>query len=82
MGGSQRRPFFWLKLKDPLDTRKLLQPALDHGGAFMPGEPFYPEPEIRLGNLRLNFSHASEKEADRGLAKLANLFRKKTVFER
>ena len=66
--------FFWLKLKNPVDTRELLQSALDGGVAFMPGEPFYPEPTVRLGNLRLNFSHASEKEADRGLATLADLF--------
>ena len=74
--------FFWLKLKDPIDTRKLLQQALDHGVAFMPGEPFFPEAEIQIGTLRLNFSHASEKEAGRGLTKLADLLRKRTVRTR
>ena len=72
--------FFWLKLTDPIDTRKHLQQSLDQGVAFMPGEPFYPEPEIRIGSIRLNFSHASGEEADRGLATLADLFRKQTVF--
>ena len=72
--------FFWLKLTDPIDTRKHLQQSLDQGVAFMPGEPFYPEPEIRIGSVRLNFSHASGEEADRGLATLADLFRKQTVF--
>jgi len=38
----------------------------------MPGEAFYAgEPE--LGTLRLNFSHASEEEIDKGLGVLAAL---------
>lgn len=73
MGGL----FFWLKLKSPLDTRKLLQPALDQGVAFMPGEPFYPETS-EYGALRLNFSHATAAESERGLEALAGLFRSRS----
>jgi DNA-binding transcriptional MocR family regulator len=34
--------FFWLTLKQPLDTRTLLNEALANDVAFMPGEPFFP----------------------------------------
>lgn len=68
--------FFWLRLKSPLDTRKLLEPALARGVAFMPGEPFYPDAEGPGGTLRLNFSHATEAEMRQGVGILAELLRK------
>jgi len=71
MGGL----FFWLTLKSKLDTRKLLPVAIEQGVAFMPGEPFYPEPIDAGGTLRLNFSHAGVEDAQRGLEILANLVR-------
>ena len=37
----------------------------------MPGAPFFPCPEHGIGTLRLNFSHANPREAERGLAILA-----------
>lgn len=64
--------FFWLQLKRPVDTRRLLPTAIERGVAFMPGETFYPL-DPALGTLRLNFSHAAEDEMDRGLAILAEL---------
>lgn len=68
--------FFWLTLNQILDTRLLLAEAIDAGVAFMPGEPFMPIETSGVGQLRLNFSHASEAQAERGLAVLATLIRK------
>jgi 2-aminoadipate transaminase len=65
--------FFWLKLKRASDTRALLAKAIERGVAFMPGEPFHPEMPECSGTLRLNFSHASVADADRGLAILAEV---------
>jgi 2-aminoadipate transaminase len=65
--------FFWLTLKQRVDTRALLPCAIERGVAFMPGESFYCDPDEGLGTLRLNFSHASEQQADRGLCILADL---------
>ena len=65
--------FFWLTLNQKLDTRLLLAEAIDAGVAFMPGEPFMPMETQGTGQLRLNFSHASEVQAERGLAILAEL---------
>lgn len=67
--------FFWLRLKSRLDTRQLLQQALESGVAFMPGEAFYAEAGDAEPSLRLNFSFASADEVERGLATLAGLVR-------
>jgi DNA-binding transcriptional MocR family regulator len=67
--------FFWLTLNRCIDTRLLLPAAIDAGVAFMPGEPFMPIQVKSCGQLRLNFSHASEAQAEIGLAKLAALIR-------
>ncbi|MBI4938419.1 MAG: PLP-dependent aminotransferase family protein [Nitrosomonadales bacterium] len=67
--------FFWLTLNRCIDTRLLLPAAIDAGVAFMPGEPFIPMQVASCGQLRLNFSHASEAQAEIGLAKLAELIR-------
>jgi DNA-binding transcriptional MocR family regulator len=69
--------FYWLRLNERIDTRSLLARAIERNVAFMPGEEFYPEvPE--LGTMRLNFSHASAEDADRGLNVLAELLRDQT----
>lgn len=67
--------FFWLTLNRRIDTRQLLSRAIEEGVAFMPGEPFLPVDVDSCGQLRLNFSHASEVQADLGLGKLAALVR-------
>ncbi len=67
--------FFWLTLNRRIDTRRLLPKAIEAGVAFIPGEPFLPMEVDNCGQLRLNFSHASEAQADSGLKKLAALVR-------
>ena len=67
--------FFWLTLKQPLDTRTLLDAALKQNVAFMPGEPFFADPDANPGYLRLNFSHISPDRLGEGLSRLANVIR-------
>ena len=67
--------FFWLTLKQPLDTRQLLPLALEQQVAFMPGEAFLPEPTKGTGQIRLNFSHCDGYKTHAGLARLATLLR-------
>ena len=67
--------FFWVTLARHMDTRTLLPEAIRRGVAFMPGEPFYPDMPESCGALRLNFSHASEEQVERGLSILAELLR-------
>ena len=71
--------FFWLTLHQKLDTRLLLAEAIEAGVAFMPGEPFMPIETQGTGQIRLNFSHASEAQAERGLATLANFIQRHGV---
>ena len=67
--------FFWLTLKQPLDTRTLLNEALQQDVAFMPGEPFFADPDANPGYLRLNFSHIDPARLDEGLRRLATVIR-------
>ena len=67
--------FFWLTLKERIDTRALLPQAIAANVAFMPGEPFLPYEVEACGQLRLNFSHATAEQADVGLERLAALVR-------
>ncbi|WP_109512648.1 PLP-dependent aminotransferase family protein [Pseudomonas ovata] len=67
--------FFWLTLKRPLDTRTLLDAALAQDVAFMPGEPFFADPQAHHGHLRLNFSHIDPARLDEGLRRLAAVIR-------
>ncbi|MCU1716188.1 PLP-dependent aminotransferase family protein [Pseudomonas sp. 5P_3.1_Bac2] len=67
--------FFWLALKKPLDTRTLLDEALAQNVAFMPGEPFFIDPDNNPGYLRLNFSHVSPDKLNEGIKRLAQVVR-------
>lgn len=68
--------FFWLTLRQPIDTRGLLQEALDEGVVFMPGEPFFVDPERHPGHLRLNFSHVPPERLGEGVERLAGVIRR------
>jgi DNA-binding transcriptional MocR family regulator len=67
--------FFWLRLRQPVDTRTLLDGALAQDVAFMPGEPFFVDPEQNPGYLRLNFSHVAAERLDEGVRRLAAVIR-------
>lgn len=67
--------FFWLTLNTRVDTRKLLAEAMAVDVAFMPGEPFFVDPEANHGHLRLNFSHVAPERLDEGLRRLASVIR-------
>lgn len=67
--------FFWLTLKQPLETRGLLDKALQQNVAFMPGEPFFTDPDANPGHLRLNFSHVAPERLGEGLRRLAAVIR-------
>ena len=54
-----------------VDGLQGLPEAIEAGVAFMPGEPFFPVTVENSGRLRLNFSHASEEQADVGLVEAA-----------
>jgi 2-aminoadipate transaminase len=67
--------FFWATLKSKIDTGELLDRARRHKVLFTPGEHFFARPEDASASMRLNFSHADEAAAERGLAVLGKLLR-------
>ncbi|NJN45302.1 MAG: PLP-dependent aminotransferase family protein [Candidatus Competibacteraceae bacterium] len=66
--------FFWIRLTRDCDTRALLVKSLERNVAFMPGEPFFAKPNCGCF-MRLNFSHATPEQMERGLAILAEVIR-------
>lgn len=64
--------FFWLRLREKQDVMALLNAALLRGLAFMPGDAFYADAP-QDASLRLNFSHSSVEEIERGVRILADL---------
>ncbi len=68
--------FFWVRMRAGGDTRALLVRALERKVAFMPGEAFFASPGAAHGAfMRLNFSHATPEQLERGLAVLAEVIR-------
>ena len=67
--------FFWVRLPDSTDTDALLAQAAERGVLFTPGHYFLADPAGTAAAIRLNFSNASEEEAERGLSILAELLR-------
>ena len=71
--------FFWATLKSGADTSELLRRARERNVLFTPGEHFFVEKPTPSASMRLNFSHADEDSAERGLAILGELL-KETAF--
>lgn len=67
--------FFWLRLRGFSATRATLDDALTRGVAFMPGEAFFPEAVRPTQFMRLNYSHATPEDMERGLAILSRSIR-------
>lgn len=67
--------FLWVTLPEDLDSHALLQAAVEDKVAFVPGDPFYPNPEDGRRHLRLNFSNASVEQIQEGIHRLGRTLR-------
>lgn len=67
--------FFWLRLDHNVDLDLVLEKSLKRNVAFMPGDHFFCNDIQSDSYLRLNFSHSSETDAEKGLAVLAALIK-------
>lgn len=65
--------FFWATLKNGRSAEALLARAAPRNVLFTPGVHFTAEPGRCASSLRLNFSHADEAAAERGLVILGEL---------
>lgn len=67
--------FFWLTLKNEVNSMRLFEAAIANNVAFVPGNPFYAgEPETNT--MRINFSHSSIEAIERGIRRIGESIRK------
>jgi 2-aminoadipate transaminase len=66
--------FLWVTLPGNCDTVALLQTAVKHKVAYVPGAPFYPNGGGR-NTLRLNFSYARDTDIEEGIARLGSVLK-------
>lgn len=64
--------FLWLQLAGDADTTALAARAREHGVAFVPGEPFFPDGRGHT-DIRLAYSRVGEDAIDEGVSRLAAL---------
>lgn len=64
--------FLWLRTSDQINTRELLETAVDQKVAYVPGYAFYPGEVGGEHSMRLNFSNASEEMINEGIYRLCS----------
>jgi 2-aminoadipate transaminase len=62
--------FLWVTLPELMDTKRMLDRALEEGAAFVPGTAFYPRKREGRGAMRLNFSYPSLADIKEGMRRL------------
>ncbi len=64
--------FLWVTLPEGIRSMDLFPKALEQNIAFVPGDPFYPEPGA-YSTMRLNFTNADEETIRDGIKRLADV---------
>ena len=62
--------FTWVTLEEGKDVMKLFDKAIERKVAFVPGHPFYVNPQ-NVNTLRLNYTNASSETIKEGIKRLA-----------
>ena len=66
--------YLWVKLPPAIDSRDLVQIALEEGIAYNPGPDWSADPDSAANYIRLCFALPSETEIWEGIEKLAKVF--------
>ena len=66
--------YLWVKLPPGIDSRDLVQTALEEGIAYNPGPDWSANPDAAANYIRLCFALPSENEIWEGIEKLAKVF--------
>ncbi len=69
---SQGGLFTWAEMPDGVNCVEMLQESVKHNVAYVPGKPFYPDPEKGFNTMRLNFSHPTDDNIRVGVERLGN----------
>ena len=67
--------FLWVTMPGELDSTAVLEEAIAHKVAFVPGATFYPD-DGGLNSFRLNFSNAQPAQIEEGIARLGQVLQK------
>jgi 2-aminoadipate transaminase len=66
--------FVWVELPEHINTRKLLEKAVERKVAFVPGGSFYPQNDCEK-SMRLNFSTMEDDKIVSGMKILAEIIK-------
>ncbi|MDG6225258.1 MAG: PLP-dependent aminotransferase family protein [Candidatus Thermoplasmatota archaeon] len=66
--------FLWVTLPRSVNTRLMLQKALEKKVAYVVGDAFYPDGS-QYNSMRLNFSYCKDEELREGVKRLADVIR-------
>lgn len=66
--------FMWVELPERIDTKKLLEKAIERKVAFVPGASFFPDANVH-NCMRLNYSNMTEERIVEGIERLAELLK-------
>ncbi|SFM27865.1 aminotransferase-like domain-containing protein [Salibacterium qingdaonense] len=64
--------FFWVSMPEYVNTKALLDDAVDNGVAFVPGAPFYVNQPAQ-NTMRLNFTNAEPELIEEGMKRLVEV---------
>ncbi|MGY4690714.1 aminotransferase-like domain-containing protein [Salibacterium sp. K-3] len=64
--------FFWVSMSKYVNTKALLDDAVDNGVAFVPGAPFYVN-QPQQNTMRLNFTNAEPELIEEGMKRLVEV---------
>ncbi len=70
---SQGGLFTWAEMPDGIDCVKMLEESIKRNVAYVPGKPFFPDPNIGFNTMRLNFSHPTDDNIRVGVERLARV---------
>ncbi|MBK8901591.1 MAG: PLP-dependent aminotransferase family protein [Anaerolineaceae bacterium] len=68
--------FLWVSLAEEMDSTAVLQEAIAHNVAFVPGATFYPDNDQQKNSFRLNFSNATPEQIGEGIGRLGQVLEK------
>jgi len=66
--------FVWVTLPEGIDTRKMMEKAVSRGVAYVPGEAFFVNRDVKNA-LRLNFTYVPEETIREGVKRLAEVIK-------
>jgi 2-aminoadipate transaminase len=68
--------FLWARVPEKLNTKDMLDKAVEQKVAYVPGFAFYPKEGDGLNTMRLNFSNSNIEQINEGIYRLGKVIKK------